>query len=202
MYISIINLLNNMLMLHSSPIDNQCLLINNQITINQTRKNDERLNNEIDRLRKENLKIQKQVEKIYLDSLIGEFKDLDYHSYINPNIKLFYREIILTPEKVSKELSIEIDSKLINKTAQYIANRQNNYIIVFVDKIDGKSIITIAVSKQITNNYKANDVAKELCKNINAKGGGNSFLAQVSTKETFNKGELEIFILEILFTIS
>lgn len=189
-------------MLHTSPIDNKCFLINTQATIDQTRKNDERLNNEIDRLRKENLKIQKQVEKIYLDYLIEEFEDLDYHIYINPDIKLFYLEITLTPEKVSKELSIEIDSKLINKTAHYIASKQNNYIIAFVDKIDGKSIITIAISKQITDKYKANDIAKDLCKNINAKGGGNTIFAQVSTKETFIEGELEIFILETLFTIS
>lgn len=94
------------------------------------------------------------------------------------------------------------DTKLTRKAAVNIANNQNNYIIVYIDKIDDKSIITIAVSKQITNKYKANDIALYLCKNINAKGGGNNISAQVSTKNTSSRWALYISILEALFTIS
>ncbi len=145
--------------------------------------------NDLVRYIKETNEIGNKIEALYLYHITEEFQNNRYHSYIDPNIKLFY-----------KQLDSNIDTKITRKAAENIAMRQNNYIIVFVDKIDGKSIVTIAISKQITDKYKANDIAKELCKNINGKGGGNSIFAQVGTRETFIDGELEIFIQEILFT--
>lgn len=133
----------------------------------------------------------KKIYQIYLNWIVEKFENVNCHSYVDSMINLFYTEI-----------DYNTDVKITRKAAEIIANRENNYIVVFVDKIDGKSIVTIAISKQITNKYKANDIAKDLCKNINAKGGGNTILAQVSTKETFIKWELEILIKEILFKIN
>ncbi|WP_417904578.1 alanine--tRNA ligase [Candidatus Tisiphia endosymbiont of Micropterix aruncella] len=94
-----------------------------------------------------------------------------------------------------------LDSKILRLSAQRIADKSNNLVIVYIGMPDlqGKLSITIAVSKEISNKVHAGNLAKEVSVFLGGSGGGGQAnIAQAGGTDVSKVGKLQDMIRELL----
>ncbi|WP_375332265.1 alanine--tRNA ligase [Candidatus Tisiphia endosymbiont of Temnostethus pusillus] len=94
-----------------------------------------------------------------------------------------------------------IDSKILRLSAQRIADKSDNLVIVYIGMPDlqGKLSITIAVSKKITNKIHAGNLAKEISIFLGGSGGGGQAnIAQAGGTDVSKIEKLPDMIRELL----
>ncbi|WP_367363975.1 alanine--tRNA ligase [Candidatus Tisiphia endosymbiont of Nedyus quadrimaculatus] len=94
-----------------------------------------------------------------------------------------------------------LDTKILRLSAQRIADKSDNLVIVYIGMPDlqGKLSITIAVSKEISNKVHAGNLAKEVSVFLGGSGGGGQAnIAQAGGTNVSKVGKLQDMIRELL----
>ncbi|WP_341758268.1 alanine--tRNA ligase [Candidatus Tisiphia endosymbiont of Ditula angustiorana] len=94
-----------------------------------------------------------------------------------------------------------LDTKILRLSAQQIADKSDNLVIVYIGMPDlqGKLSITIAVSKEISNKVHAGNLAKEVSVFLGGSGGGGQAnIAQAGGMDVSKVGKLQDMIRELL----
>ena len=131
--------------------------------------------------------LEKQVEKIQISSLMFSDDDINKTSASIDKGRLLYKII---PEN--------IDAKITRIAAENLSKKYNDLVIVFVSKTTEKLSIVIAVSKEISQRYNANEISKHLSSFIGGSGGGQAGLAQVGGSNLTKLQGLDHELIKIL----
>ncbi|MFU7500885.1 MAG: alanine--tRNA ligase [Candidatus Tisiphia sp.] len=94
-----------------------------------------------------------------------------------------------------------LDTKILRLSAQQIADKSDNLVIIYIGMPDlqGKLSITIAVSKEISNKVHAGNLAKEVSVFLGGSGGGGQAnIAQAGGTDVSKVGKLQDMIRELL----
>ncbi|MFU7502236.1 MAG: alanine--tRNA ligase [Candidatus Tisiphia sp.] len=94
-----------------------------------------------------------------------------------------------------------LDTKILRLSAQQIADKSDNLVIIYIGMPDlqGKLSITIAVSKEISNKVYAGNLAKEVSVFLGGSGGGGQAnIAQAGGTDVSKVGKLQDMIRELL----
>lgn len=80
---------------------------------------------------------------------------------------------------------VDLDSKSIKNLAFKLTKENDNLLIVLASKADGKAMLTVAVSEQLSKNkdLHAGKIVKELAVEISGGGGGQAFFATAGGKD-------------------
>ena len=80
---------------------------------------------------------------------------------------------------------VDLDSKSIKNLAFKITKENDNILLVLASKADGKAMLTVAVSEQLSKNkdLHAGKIVKELAVEISGGGGGQAFFATAGGKD-------------------
>ena len=131
--------------------------------------------------------LEKQVEKIQISSLMLSDDDINKTSASIDEGRLLYKII---PEN--------IDAKITRIAAENLSKKYNDLVVVFVSKTAEKLSIVIAVSKEISQRYNANEISKHLSSFIGGSGGGQAGLAQVGGSNLTKLQGLDHELIKIL----
>ncbi|BFD46277.1 MAG: alanine--tRNA ligase [Rickettsia endosymbiont of Sergentomyia squamirostris] len=130
-------------------------------------------------------------------------------SMLDLNIEQIAKESVSISDIYSKQNSIQfiykvvhnLDTKILRLSAQRIADKSDNLVIVYIGMPDlqGKLSITIAVSKKITNKVHAGNLAKEVSVFLGGSGGGGQAnIAQAGGTDVSKVEKLPNMIRELL----
>lgn len=80
---------------------------------------------------------------------------------------------------------VDLDSKSIKNLAFKLTKENDNLLLVLASKADGKAMLTVAVSEQLSKNkdLHAGKIVKELAVEISGGGGGQAFFATAGGKD-------------------
>ena len=80
---------------------------------------------------------------------------------------------------------VELDSKSIKNLAFKLTKENDNLLLVLASKADGKAMLTVAVSEQLSKDsgLHAGKIIKELAAEISGGGGGQTFFATAGGKD-------------------
>jgi len=80
---------------------------------------------------------------------------------------------------------VELDSKSIKNLAFKLTKENDNLLLVLASKTDGKAMLTVAVSEQLSKDsgLHAGKIIKELAAEISGGGGGQTFFATAGGKD-------------------
>ncbi len=80
---------------------------------------------------------------------------------------------------------VDLDSKSIKNLAFKLTKENNNLLLVLASKTDGKAMLTVAVSEELSKNkdLHAGKMVKELAVEISGGGGGQAFFATAGGKD-------------------
>ena len=80
---------------------------------------------------------------------------------------------------------VDLDSKSIKNLAFKLTKENDNILLVLASKADGKAMLTVAVSEQLSKNkdLHAGKIVKELAVEISGGGGGQAFFATAGGKD-------------------
>jgi len=80
---------------------------------------------------------------------------------------------------------VDLDSKSIKNLAFKLTKENDNLLLVLASKADGKAMLTVAVSEQLSKNkgLHAGTIVKELAVEISGGGGGQAFFATAGGKD-------------------
>jgi alanyl-tRNA synthetase len=80
---------------------------------------------------------------------------------------------------------VDLDSKSIKNIAFKLTKENDNLLLVLASKADGKAMLTVAVSEQLSKNkdLHAGKIVKELAVEISGGGGGQAFFATAGGKD-------------------
>ena len=81
------------------------------------------------------------------------------------------------------------DSKALRELSDTLKDRLGSGILVLGSEIDGKAALLVAVSKDLTDRYKAGELIKKLAPVIGGSGGGKPELAQAGGSDPSRLGE-------------
>jgi alanyl-tRNA synthetase len=81
------------------------------------------------------------------------------------------------------------DAKALRELSDTLKDRLGSGILVLGSEIDGKAALLVAVSKDLTDRYKAGDIIKKLSPIIGGSGGGKPELAQAGGSDPTKLGE-------------
>ena len=74
--------------------------------------------------------------------------------------------------KLIYKLVYDWDIKLIRTVVEQLSNKINNLVVVYINNVNNKLSITVAVSKNITDKFQASSLAKEISLFLDGTGGG------------------------------
>ncbi|WP_341761104.1 alanine--tRNA ligase [Candidatus Tisiphia endosymbiont of Thecophora atra] len=154
------------------------------------------------------LKIGKNEITDKVNNLIASKKQLEDKlvatqvSMLDLNIEQIAKESIrVSGTNFLYKLVQNLDTKILRLSAQRIADKSDNLVIVYIGMPDlqGKLSITIAVSKEISNKVHAGNLAKEVSVFLGGSGGGGQAnIAQAGGTDVSKVGKLQDMIRELL----
>jgi alanyl-tRNA synthetase len=154
------------------------------------------------------LKIGKNEITDKVNNLIASKKQLEDKlvatqvSMLDLNIEQIAKESVSVSDiQFIYKLVQNLDNKILRLSAQRIADKSDNLVIVYIGMPDlqGKLSITIAVSKEISNKVHAGNLAKEVSVFLGGSGGGGQAnIAQAGGTDVSKVGKLQDMIRELL----
>lgn len=154
------------------------------------------------------LKIGKNEITDKVNNLIASKKQLEDKlvatqvSMLDLNIEQIAKESVsISDIQFIYKLVQNLDTKILRLSAQRIADKSDNLVIVYIGMPDlqGKLSITIAVSKEISNKVHAGNLAKEISIFLGGSGGGGQAnIAQAGGMDVSKVGKLQDMIRELL----
>ncbi|XVN42640.1 MAG: alanine--tRNA ligase [Candidatus Rickettsia vulgarisii] len=120
-------------------------------------------------------------------------------SMLDLNIEQINKEAAdLSGIKFIYKLVNNLDNKILRLSAEQIANKLDNLVIVYINNT-GKLSITVAVSKKITDKVNAGTIAKSISLFLDGTGGGRqATIAQAGGVDTSKLPELKDMIIDLL----
>jgi alanyl-tRNA synthetase len=165
-------------------VNNEELLDN---VIDALKSNKSELLQKIDNLLVSKKDLEKQIEKIQMNSLMLSDDQINKIAVPIDKGRLVY---VL--------LSENVDPKIVRMVAENLSKRHADLVLVFVSKVVEKLSVLVAVSKEISGIHNANDIAKHLATFLNGSGGGQTTLAQVGGTNIAKLPEVNAEIIKIL----
>ncbi|WP_343192472.1 alanine--tRNA ligase [Buchnera aphidicola (Taiwanaphis decaspermi)] len=151
-----------------SYINNQNLLINNISNILKT--NVDNIYNNIKKNIEENISLKKRIKL-----LTNKENYLLSKQLIKKSIKIKHINLIVSIIKNITKKSMQDTINIIKKYFKYT-------IVILVTIYDKKAFLTSSVTKNITKNFDASKIIKNITNEINGNGGGNKQIAHGSGK--------------------
>ena len=144
--------------------------------------------NAIEQLQKNNLDLQKKVEILNNDLIIGLKNEILSHIIEVNKIKFIYK-------------NLNISSELMKKLAFDIKNNLERFILIFTSVYDNKPLITLMISKDLVqeNNWNAGKMIRELAKSIKGGGGGQPFFATAGGTDISGINQIELKARDLFF---
>ena len=137
----------------------------------------------------EKLKVKSEDLQDKISSLLEEQKALSSKLLKFKENSLIDR-IKSTPTYKIKELNIlevtckDLEIKEIRNSISSFTKKQNNMVLILLNELESQSSFLISVSKDLEKTLGANTIFKFLADNFDAKGGGNTSMAQgISSKK-------------------
>ncbi|MDE8611199.1 alanine--tRNA ligase [Rickettsia felis] len=124
----------------------------------KTNKNE--LITKVNNILERNKELEKELEKVHLARLDLSIEQIEKQAEDIKGVKLIYRYIE------------NLDNKVLRQAAENLTKKVEDLIVVYITGNNDKLSITVAVSKAITDKYKAGIIAKELSLFLGGSGGG------------------------------
>ena len=153
-----------------------------EFVFKETDKTEELLENVINLLKSNKTDILQKIT-----GLIAEKKKMedDFKNYQFLNLRKVHAKIEEERETVAgcklfcKVVDEGINPKEVKSAAESIAKQYEDLIVAYTNQVNGKCSLVLAVSKQISEKYNANEIAKKIAVRFGGSGGGNATLAQI-----------------------
>ncbi|MDP4832852.1 MAG: alanine--tRNA ligase [Rickettsiaceae bacterium] len=130
--------------------------------------------------------LERQVEKLQMDSITLSDKDLAKQIVAINDARLVYREFD------------KIDPKIIRMSAENLVKKHDDLIVVYISKNAGKLAIVVAVSNKASNQYNAGNIANKTADFVGGSGGGQATLAQAGGIDLSKLPQLKSKVEEIV----
>ncbi len=154
--------------------------------INSLKSNKTELLQKLDILVESKKDLEKKVEKLQMDTISLSNEDLSKQIILIKDARLYYREFD------------KIDSKIIRMSAENLAHKHDDLILVYILKNAGKLAIVVAVSNKISKQYNAGKIANKIAEFVGGNGGGQATLAQAGGVEISKLPQLKAKVEEII----
>ena len=166
-------------------IDDKLKIIND---ISKILKHPNDIINAIEQLQKNNLDLQKKVEILNNDLIIGLKNEILSHIIEVNKIKFIYK-------------NLNISSELMKKLAFDIKNNLERFVLIFTSVYDNRPLITLMISKDLVqeNNWNAGKMIRELAKLIKGGGGGQPFFATAGGTDISGINQIELKARDLFF---
>jgi alanyl-tRNA synthetase len=141
----------------------------------------------IDNLVTSKRELEKQIEKMQINSLMLSTDEIANSADIIKNGKLLY-----------KQINDPFNPGIIRMAAENLAQAHDNLVVIFASKANNKLSLVISISKQISGHYNAGTISKDLATFVGGSGGGKALLAQAGGGNLSKLPELKQKILQML----
>lgn len=153
-----------------------------------------------------NLKVTKLeiLDKINSLQLSKKVLEKELEKYRIAYLDLSVEQLSTTAIKLAKgrliyKLINDIDTKLLRFSAEQLAHKINDLVVVYVSNIDGKISIIVATSEPVATIYHAGNIAKEISLFLGGTGGGGQeTIAQAGGNDTTKLSKLSAELSKIL----
>ena len=92
----------------------------------------------------------------------------------------------------------QVDGKILRIAAENIVKKHKDLVVVYVCKNNSKLSVVVAVSKEISTQYDAGKIAKEMSIFVGGSGGGQATLAQAGSNDMSKLPELHLKVKDIV----
>ena len=123
--------------------------------------------------------LEQQVEKLQVDKSLLSADELDKQLFPANGVRLLYRELD------------RVDTKILRMSAEAIAKKHDDLVIVYATKNFEKLSIVVSVSKLASKQYNADKIAKEIATFVGGSGGGQATLAQAGSSDISKLPQLQ-----------